>query len=162
MLVCAVLGISVVASTRSPPQATTMVFLALAERRAAAGQHPLCAPAVLLGLADRSVLKPEDEWAALLSLVGMVAVVYVPFLNPIFGTLPLSLVHWAWVLPGAFVPAVVVRSSSGIAPSQRLNALRRILGLAIHLAHQQAKRIGLGDDADQFVAVCNRQPADSS
>ncbi len=47
------------------------------------------------------------QWAALLSLVGMVAVVYVPFLNPIFGTLPLSLVHWAWVLPVAFVPAVV-------------------------------------------------------
>lgn len=44
----------------------------------------------------------------MLSRVGMLAVVYVPFLNPIFGTLPLGLAHWAWVLPVAFVPAVVV------------------------------------------------------
>ena len=105
MLVCAVLGIYVVALSRFPAQATTMAFLALglAELPLAYTSRSERFSVLQIGLFSNRKM----QWAALLSLVGMLAVVYVPFLNSIFGTLPLGWVHWAWVLPVAFVPAVV-------------------------------------------------------
>ena len=40
----------------------------------------------------------------------MLVVVYVPFLNDAFATVPLSVVHLALVLPAAFVPALAVET----------------------------------------------------
>lgn len=40
------------------------------------------------------------------SLVLIMAVVYVPFLNPIFNTVPLTLREWTFVLPLLLVPAI--------------------------------------------------------
>jgi Ca2+-transporting ATPase len=45
--------------------------------------------------------------AVLASIVLMVAVVYVPFLQPVFNTLPLVWVEWRIILPLIFVPSVV-------------------------------------------------------
>ena len=105
MLVCVVLGIYVVALARFPAQATTMAFvtLGLAELPLAYTSRSERFSVFQIGLFSNRKM----QWAVLLSLVGMLAVVYVPFLNPIFGTLPLGLAQWAWVLPAAMVPAVV-------------------------------------------------------
>jgi Ca2+-transporting ATPase len=44
--------------------------------------------------------------AVLFSLVVVFAVIYVPFLNNIFGTVPLVAVDWAWILPFALLASV--------------------------------------------------------
>jgi Ca2+-transporting ATPase len=45
--------------------------------------------------------------AVISSLVLLLAVVYIPFLNPVFDTVPLSWTQWEVVLPLLLVPAVV-------------------------------------------------------
>lgn len=46
-------------------------------------------------------------YAVLSSLVLLLAVIYVPFLQPIFDTMGLSLVHWEIILPLLIVPSLV-------------------------------------------------------
>jgi Ca2+-transporting ATPase len=45
-------------------------------------------------------------YAVLVSAVLLLAVVYVPFMNRIFDTIPLDWSHWQYVLPLLFVPSV--------------------------------------------------------
>jgi Ca2+-transporting ATPase len=45
-------------------------------------------------------------YAVAASLVLLLAVVYVPFLQPIFNTVPLGISQWELMLPLLFVPAV--------------------------------------------------------
>ncbi|CAG1772852.1 partial Calcium-transporting ATPase 1, partial [uncultured bacterium] len=52
----------------------------------------------------------SNKWmqrAVGLSIVLVLAVVYLPFLQGPFNTVPLTLEHWAVVLPLAFFPSVV-------------------------------------------------------
>ena len=44
--------------------------------------------------------------AVIFSIVLVIAVIYVPFLNVIFGTVPLSLVDWVWIIPFALMASV--------------------------------------------------------
>jgi Ca2+-transporting ATPase len=44
--------------------------------------------------------------AVLFSIVVVIAVIYVPFLNSIFGTVPLAFVDWVWILPFALMASV--------------------------------------------------------
>jgi Ca2+-transporting ATPase len=46
------------------------------------------------------------QWAVLTSLVVLVAIIYVPFLDPIFGTTFLTLDDWLVMLPLILVPSV--------------------------------------------------------
>lgn len=46
------------------------------------------------------------NYAVLVSLVLLLAVIYVPFLNEIFDTVPLSLFHWEVILPLLVVPSI--------------------------------------------------------
>jgi Ca2+-transporting ATPase len=46
------------------------------------------------------------NWGVLLSMVLLLSVVYLPFLNQVFNTVPLVWVEWQYVLPLLFVPAV--------------------------------------------------------
>jgi Ca2+-transporting ATPase len=45
------------------------------------------------------------NWAVLASSVLLLAVLYVPFLQPIFSTVPLGWEHWQYLLPLLFIPA---------------------------------------------------------
>jgi Ca2+-transporting ATPase len=46
------------------------------------------------------------NWAVVSSFVLLLAVVYIPFLNNIFDTVPLDWGQWQYVLPLLFVPAI--------------------------------------------------------
>lgn len=46
------------------------------------------------------------QWAVALSLALLLSVVYVPFLNPVFETAPLSLREWAVIFPFILLPAL--------------------------------------------------------
>jgi Ca2+-transporting ATPase len=107
-----VLGVYGWALQHHPAQANTMAFVTLS-----LSQLPLAYTArserfsiFQIGLFGNRKM----QQAVLLSLVGMLAVVYVPFLNPIFGTLPLSPTQWVWVLPAALAPAVVAEGVKAI------------------------------------------------
>ncbi|GAB4413076.1 MAG: calcium-transporting P-type ATPase, PMR1-type [Anaerolineales bacterium] len=47
------------------------------------------------------------QWAVLTSLAIILAIIYVPFLDPIFNTAFLTLREWEVILPLVFVPAIV-------------------------------------------------------
>jgi Ca2+-transporting ATPase len=46
------------------------------------------------------------NWAVLLSTVLLLGVLYIPFLQPVFSTVPLGWEHWQYLLPLLFVPAI--------------------------------------------------------
>jgi Ca2+-transporting ATPase len=46
------------------------------------------------------------QYAVLASVVLLLIVIYVPFLNDIFDTMPLTLIDWAEIIPLMFVPAI--------------------------------------------------------
>jgi Ca2+-transporting ATPase len=46
------------------------------------------------------------NWAVLISSILLLGVVYVPFLQPVFDTVPLTLEHWSIILPLTLLPAV--------------------------------------------------------
>jgi Ca2+-transporting ATPase len=50
------------------------------------------------------------NYAILFSLVMMLAVVYVPFLNPIFDTVPLGLAQWEIIIPLLLIPSVAAEA----------------------------------------------------
>jgi Ca2+-transporting ATPase len=55
------------------------------------------------------------------SLILLMAVIYLPFLQPIFETAPLGLVHWEIVLPLLIVPSIAAEATKWfISRSQRL------------------------------------------
>ncbi len=52
----------------------------------------------------------SNKWmnmAVLVSLVLLIGVVYLPFLNPVFQTSPIGWYEWSWILPLVFIPAIV-------------------------------------------------------
>jgi len=40
------------------------------------------------------------------SIVVVLAAIYVPFLQPVFGTVPLSISAWVWILPFALLASI--------------------------------------------------------
>jgi len=65
------------------------------------------------------------QYAVLLSIVLLLSVVYIPFLQPIFGTVPLRVQEWTVVLPLLFVPAIAAEITKAIV---RLHARQRARG----------------------------------
>ncbi len=57
-------------------------------------------------------------YAVLSSAAMLLAVIYVPALDPVFDTVPLSLQHWSYVLPLLLVPAVVAELTKLARPWQ--------------------------------------------
>jgi len=57
---------------------------------------------------------PTMQYAVGVSLLLLLGVVYLPFLQPVFDTVPLGLREWAYILPLLFVPAVVAEINKRI------------------------------------------------
>jgi len=67
------------------------------------------------------------QYAVLLSIVLLLSVVYVPFLQPVFNTVPLGVREWTVVLPLLLVPSVAAEVTKAIV---RLRARPRTAGAA--------------------------------
>jgi Ca2+-transporting ATPase len=61
------------------------------------------------------------NWAVLTSFLLLLAVVYVPFLQPIFDTSTLGWAQWQYILPLLFVPAVAAEVTKWFS-SRRMNS----------------------------------------
>ena len=87
------------------PYAETMAFLTLSASEllraftARSERYPL----LKIGIFSNKWM----NWAVLLSFILLLAVVYVPFLNPVFQTTPLGWNEWSMILPLLFIPSVV-------------------------------------------------------
>ncbi|MEX2144454.1 MAG: cation-translocating P-type ATPase C-terminal domain-containing protein [Anaerolineales bacterium] len=57
-------------------------------------------------------------YAVMASAVLLLAVIYVPFMNEIFDTIPLDWSHWQYVLPLLFVPSLVAEITKAIVTRQ--------------------------------------------
>ena len=104
LLIATVLGIYLLALAHFPAHASTIAFvtLGLAELPLAYISRTERTSILQVGLFSN----PQMQWAVLLSCAGLLAAVYVPVLNSIFGTLPLLWAHWEWILPAVLVPAL--------------------------------------------------------
>jgi Ca2+-transporting ATPase len=58
------------------------------------------------------------QYAVILSIVLLLAVVYIPFLQPIFNTVPLGVREWSLILPLLLVPSVAAEITKAIIRSQ--------------------------------------------
>jgi Ca2+-transporting ATPase len=65
------------------------------------------------------------NWAVLVSLVLVLVVIYVPFLNEVFNTHPLTLVQWAEMLPLIFLPTVAAELLKSITFKRREKVLAK-------------------------------------
>ncbi|MCX6017691.1 MAG: cation-translocating P-type ATPase [Chloroflexi bacterium] len=105
-LAIVVLGVYAIGRAYFPASAATMAFLALALSEL---------PLAYTSRSERFTLRSIGvfgnrfmQWAVLTSLLGVLAVVYVPFLNNVFATTPLNWAELAVVVPAAFLPALAV------------------------------------------------------
>ncbi|WP_304515787.1 cation-translocating P-type ATPase [Candidatus Roseilinea sp. NK_OTU-006] len=112
-LMVAVLGVYAIALQMFPAQAETMAFaaLAFAELPLAYTSRSERYAVARIGLFSNRAM----QWAVLASIAGLLAVIYIPFLNPVFDTAPLTWQHWALVLPAIFAPALVAEITKAVA-----------------------------------------------
>jgi Ca2+-transporting ATPase len=54
------------------------------------------------------------NWAVLGSLVLIMLVIYVPFLQPIFNTAPLGLEQWLEILPLVLIPSIAAELTKNV------------------------------------------------
>jgi Ca2+-transporting ATPase len=87
-----------------PEAAKTMAFVTLSfsELLRAFTARSENYPILKIGLFTNKAM----NWGVLVSLILLLTVVYTPFLNKIFNTVPLVWAEWQYVLPLLFVPAV--------------------------------------------------------
>jgi len=63
------------------------------------------------------------NWAVLSSVILILAVIYVPFLNNVFNTMPLGLAQWEVIVPLFFVPSVAAELTKAfLSPMRRKRA----------------------------------------
>ncbi|MGQ9595756.1 MAG: cation transporting ATPase C-terminal domain-containing protein, partial [Anaerolineae bacterium] len=117
-LTAAVLGLLALArrgAWREDAETLAFVTLVVAELFRAYAARSEWIPLLRLGLSTNRWM----HWAFLSSLGVVLAVVYVPFLQPVFHTLPLTLPMWALVLPLALVPFLLVEARKVLAHRPR-------------------------------------------
>ncbi len=92
-----------------PEIAMSMAFVALSfsELLRAFTARSENIPILQIGLFNNRAM----NWAVISSLVLLLAVVYVPFLQPVFNTAPLSWSQWQYLLPLLFVPALAAEGT---------------------------------------------------
>ena len=112
-LTAMVLLVYVIALDIYPQQAQTMGFLTLcfAELPLAYTARSERYALLKIGLFSNHAM----QWAVLASILALLVVTYVPFLNQLFNTVPLGLEHWAMLLPAVFAPALVAEITKFVA-----------------------------------------------
>jgi len=100
----------------TPEMASTMAFVTLSFSEllrafTARSEHY---PLLKIGF----FTNPMMVLAVLSSSVLLLAVVYVPFLQPIFNTVPLTFVHWEVLLPLLLIPSIVAELSKWFSTRQ--------------------------------------------
>jgi len=100
-------------SPSNPVLAQTMAFVTLSasELLRAYTARSERAPLFRLGV----FTNPYMQYAVLLSVVLLLAVVYVPFLQSVFDTVPLGLREWGVIFPLMLVPSVAAELAKAIA-----------------------------------------------
>jgi hypothetical protein len=73
------------------------------------------------------------------SLLLLLAVLYLPFLQPIFDTVPLGLREWSVVLPLLFVPAVIAEINKALESKTGGGRTKRGHSTARHSQSAQAR-----------------------
>jgi Ca2+-transporting ATPase len=93
----------------SPELARTMAFVALSfsELLRAFTARSEYYPILKVGIFSNSSM----NWAVMSSLVLLLAVIYVPFLQEIFSTTTLGWVHWKILVPLLFIPAFAAEAT---------------------------------------------------
>jgi Ca2+-transporting ATPase len=86
------------------PTAATMAFITLSfsELLRAYTARSERYPLLKIGLFNNKSM----NWAVIASSLLLMAVLYIPFLQPIFSTVPLSWEQWRYLLPLLFIPAI--------------------------------------------------------
>ncbi|HEY3291173.1 MAG TPA: cation-transporting P-type ATPase, partial [Anaerolineae bacterium] len=112
-LTAMVLLVYVYALSVYPQQAQTMGFLTLSF-----GELPLAYTArseryslFKIGVFSNRIM----QYAVLTSVVSLLLVTYIPFLNNVFNTTPLGIEHWLIILPAVIVPAIVAEITKLVA-----------------------------------------------
>jgi len=59
------------------------------------------------------------NWAVIISAVLLLAVLYIPFLQPVFSTVPLTWDQWQYLLPMLFIPAIAAEMTKWFVSRQR-------------------------------------------
>lgn len=101
------------------PYAETMAFLTLSASEllraytARSERYPL----LKIGIFSNKWM----NWAVLLSFVLLLAVVYIPFLNPVFQTTPLGWNEWSMILPLLLIPSVVAELTKWVLYGRKRN-----------------------------------------
>ena len=100
-----------------PSMAATMAFVTLSfsELLRAFTARSERYPILSLGLFNNRTM----NWAILSSLFLLLVVIYVPFLQNVFDTVPLTWTQWRWILPLLFVPAIVAEVAKYLSTPKR-------------------------------------------
>ncbi len=101
-----------------PEMAESMAFVALSfsELLRAFTARSEVYPILKLGLfSNRSM-----NWAVLSSIVLLLAVIYIPFLQPVFDTAPLTWAQWQYLLPLLFFPALAAELTKWFIARRRM------------------------------------------
>ncbi|MDY7076850.1 MAG: cation-translocating P-type ATPase [Chloroflexota bacterium] len=104
----------------NPLLAQTMAFVTLSASELARAYTARSERASLFRLGVFS--NKYMQYAVLLSIVLLLSVVYIPALQPVFGTVPLGMQEWTVVLPLLLVPGIAAEVTKAIL---RLHARRR-------------------------------------
>ncbi len=104
--------------TYFPEAAKTMAFVTLSfsELLRAFTARSENYPILKIGLFTNKAM----NWGVLVSLILLLAVVYIPFLSKIFNTVPLIWAEWQYVLPLLFVPAVAAELTKWLLSRRQL------------------------------------------
>ena len=63
-------------------------------------------PLLKIGIFSNKIM----NLAVISSMILLLAVIYIPFLNPIFNTIPLSGANWLTIIPLLFIPSLIAEA----------------------------------------------------
>ena len=101
------IGLNLFADQHEIAMSMAFVALSFSELLRAFTARSEYIPILQIGLFNNRAM----NWAVVSSLVLLLAVVYVPFLQPVFNTAPLTWSQWQYLLPLLFIPALAAEAT---------------------------------------------------